>query len=289
MTRAAPPDFDPGPPPPSTLEVELSDAQLAAFARDGFVAVGRLTTDDELDWLRTVFDFLFEEKVGGFTGGYFDLGRPYDSDGEDLVPQVLHPSARVPRLRDTTLHRNARRVAEQLFGAASGELHTWDHMIRKPPLHGAELPWHQDEAYWDTGYRYAAVGCWVPLDDATPENGCLDFLPGSHEGAVLPHRHLGGDPAVHGLEIDPAHDLDVSDARTVPLRAGEATFHHCRTLHHSGPNRTSGPRRAYATEFQRPPERCDDDAPRPWVREGQQEWAASIERRTRSNPSPNSD
>lgn len=271
--------FDPGPPPPGDLRAEVTAEQVAAFHDQGFVAVGALTTAEELEWLREVFDHLFAERVGGFVGGYFDLSRPYDSDGEDRLPQVLYPSSRVPRLRDTLLFRNARAVARALLGAGDDDVQVWDHMIHKPAHHGEALPWHQDEAYWDTGFAYRAIGCWTPLDDATVDNGCLHFLPGSHRGAVLDHRHIGGDPAVHGLEVDPTVALDTAAEVAVPVPAGSATFHHCRTLHSSGPNRTDGVRRAYAIEFQDPPRPTDDDSPRPWVAEGQQEWAKSIVRR----------
>jgi len=46
-------------------------------------------------------------------------------------------------------------------------------MIRKPPRIGDALPWHQDEANWDPQFVYRALGCWLPLDDATPENGAM--------------------------------------------------------------------------------------------------------------------
>ena len=265
--------FDPGPPPAGELAVTLTESQVDAFHRDGFVAVGRVTTVAELDWLRDVVDHLFSAKVGGFRGAYFDLSRPYNSEGEDSVPQVLYPSSRVRELQDTILRRVGLAVASQLLEADPGDIQVWDHMIRKPPRHGQELPWHQDEAYWDTGFRYKAIGCWMPLDDATVDNGCLHFLPGSHLGPVLPHRHIGDDPAVHGLETDVDDDRD---AVAVELAAGEATFHHCRTLHRSGPNRTDGQRRAYANEYQLAPIPCEDDEPRPWVREGQLEWAKAI-------------
>jgi ectoine hydroxylase-related dioxygenase (phytanoyl-CoA dioxygenase family) len=77
------------------------------------------------------------------------------------------------------------------------------------------------------------------------------FLPGSHRGPLLPHRHLGGDPSVHLLELDV--EVDVSGAVEVPLRIGGATFHHSRTLHSTAGNRTDRPRRAFANEFQTPP------------------------------------
>ena len=60
---------------------------------------------------------------------------------------------------------------------------------------------------------------------------------------ILPHRHIGGDPRVHGLELDVPFDF--TNAVACPLPAGGATFHYNRTLHFSGANMTNMPRRAY--------------------------------------------
>ena len=100
--------FDPGLPPDGELDIELTDEQVAAFERDGFVTVGRITTDEELEWLRTIYDFLFAEKQGAFVGGYFDLSRPYNSEGDDHVPQIINPETRYPVLRETLYWRNGR-------------------------------------------------------------------------------------------------------------------------------------------------------------------------------------
>src|SRR5262245_29526359 len=89
--------FDPGPPPATVLEVRLTEEQIDRFHRDGFTSVERITTDEELEWVRPVYDHLFETR-GSFKGGYFDLARPYESEGQDLVPQVLSPEIRFPQL-----------------------------------------------------------------------------------------------------------------------------------------------------------------------------------------------
>jgi ectoine hydroxylase-related dioxygenase (phytanoyl-CoA dioxygenase family) len=133
-------------------------------------------------------------------------------------------------------------IAAQLLGAEQGALRGWGHTIRKPARVGEALPWHQDEAYWDPAFDYRALGCWLTLDPATPENGCLRFVPGSQTGGVRVHRHIGDDPSIHGPVTD---DVDDGAAVAVPLPAGGAIFHHCRTLHSSArpsgvPTRTSG-------------------------------------------------
>jgi ectoine hydroxylase-related dioxygenase (phytanoyl-CoA dioxygenase family) len=262
--------FDPGPPPDRILEVRLTAEQVDQFHRDGFTSVERITTDEELEWIRPIYDHLFDRK-GAFKGGYFDLARPYESDGLDLVPQVLHPEHRFPQLNATNAVRNARAIAAQLLERDAAELKTWSHLILKPPHVGGPLPWHQDEAYWDTRFAYRALGCWVPLDPATVASGCMHFIPGSHVGPVRPHRHIDDDPNVHGLWTEVADD---AQAVPVPIAPGGATFHHCRTLHMTTPNVSHHVRRAWATEVQVEPQPIPrgERPDRPWVREAEEAW-----------------
>ena len=229
------------------FEVDVTDDDVAFFHANGYLSIERITTDEEVDQLRGVFDELFAPS----SSSYFDVMRPAGADGAPIFPQTIMPELRHPELRDTTYVRNARRIAARLLDLDESETTHWGHMLDKPPRYGHEAPWHQDEAYWDPTLSYHAVGAWMPLDDADVDNGCMWFVPGSHLGPLLPHQHLGGDPTIHGLElIDP---VDTSTAVAVPLRAGGASFHHPRTLHFSRPNTTDRRRRAYANEFQSPP------------------------------------
>jgi hypothetical protein len=255
--------------PEVTFEPELGAAQVEEFRARGFTSVARITSDEELARLGELYDWLFAEKVQTVPGGFFDLSRPYESTGEDLQPQLLSPETRFPELRKTALFRNGRVLAARLLGVDAKELRGWGHMIRKPARVGAPLPWHQDEAYWDPAFDYRALGCWMPLDPATRESGCMSFIPGSHEGPVRAHRHVGDDPTVHALETD---DVDPSRAVAVPLAPGGAIFHHCRTLHSSGPNTSAHVRRAYANEFQLAPVPRRDPVSRPWIDAGRKAW-----------------
>jgi hypothetical protein len=255
--------------PSAELAVSLTPAQVDEFKTRGFTHVSRITSDDELAWLGELYDWLFAERTQAVPGGYFDLSRPYDSDGPDLQPQLLSPETLVPELRKTALFQNGRRLASVLLGAELAAVRGWGHMIRKPARIGAPLPWHQDEAYWDPAFDYAALGVWMPLDPATHESGCMSFIPGSHRRDVRKHRHVGDDPTVHALFTD---DVDERAAVPLPLAPGGAILHHCRTLHSSGPNRSDYARRAYANEFQLTPRKRAVPFDRPWVTEGRDAW-----------------
>lgn len=52
---------------------------------------------------------------------------------------------------------------------------------------GGAVPPHQDSTFLYTNTP-SAVGFWYALEDATLENGCLSFLPGSHRWAPIDKR-----------------------------------------------------------------------------------------------------
>jgi ectoine hydroxylase-related dioxygenase (phytanoyl-CoA dioxygenase family) len=124
----------------------------------------------------------------------------------------------------------------------------FEHAICKPAGIGAPTPWHQDEAHrYDPGVDYEQLSVWMPLQGATPENGCMQYVPGSQRGPVLEHRSLGGDTRKSALEC--IGDFDRANAVACPLPPGGAALHHCRTLHCAGANTTGEPRRAYVLAF----------------------------------------
>ena len=100
------------------------------------------------------------------------------------------------------------------------------HMILKPARYGCETPWHQDEAYWNPEDILNSLSVWLPLDPATEESGCMQFIPGSNKQGVRWHRHIDNNPLIHGLMTD---DVDPSEAISCPIPAGGATFHSPRT------------------------------------------------------------
>lgn len=225
--------------------IELSAAQIQGFHRDGFLALDALTKPEETATLREVYDELFASRRSDLGRDHLDLGA-VDEDGRETLTQILNPAKHAPTLGDTQARINALSIARQLLGAETSA--GGDHAIMKPPGHGAPTPWHQDEAYWDPRYRHSGISIWMPLQEATLDNGCMQFLPGSHALDVVPHRLVDAD--AHALEV--AEPVDEDRAVACPIPAGGCTIHHCRTLHYAGPNRSDGPRRAYIMGFSVP-------------------------------------
>lgn len=227
--------------------VTLSPDQIARFREDGFLAIRGLTSAEEIERLRGIYDRLFDGKVGYERGRQLDMVSPEDDAGKTPgLSQILNPAEFAPELRETLFRKNALAVAQQLLGA---DATLWfEHAISKPALHGAATPWHQDEAHRnDEGVAYDQISIWLPLQQATVENGCLRYIPGSNRGEVLTHHSPNDDPRIMALEC--AGGFDASRESFVPLNAGDACVHDSLTLHGAGPNLTGTPRRAYIMAF----------------------------------------
>lgn len=153
--------------------VALTEGQIDFYHQQGYLALDAVTTPEEVEWLRDVYDRLFESRAGRASGDQFDLGGADEEGKPARLPQILNPSKYAPELKQGLFRTNALAVARQLLGPeaeAAGE-----HAIFKPARTGAETPWHQDEAYWDPNLDYTSLSIWIPLQPATLENGCMQL------------------------------------------------------------------------------------------------------------------
>jgi ectoine hydroxylase-related dioxygenase (phytanoyl-CoA dioxygenase family) len=145
-----------------------------------------------------------------------------------------------------------------------------DLLFNKPAKYGSEKPWHQDNASLEVEPASSLVGCWVALDDADVENGCMRFLPGSHTWGLLPHvrdrfgtcvdlpvlveelrrRNLVAPAAGRDAATDEELREVVRMAEIAqPLRAGSCLFQHNLVLHNTAPNRSQRRRRSLTTWY----------------------------------------
>lgn len=253
----------------SDMSFTLNADQITFFHREGYLTIPAITAPEEVAQLRGIYDHLFAIKAGRQAGDHLDLSST-DEDGQTpTLPQILNPAKYAPELLNTTFRTNALTIARQLLGAEAE--FRFEHAIMKPAHTGVETPWHQDEAYWEPGLEYNDLSIWIPLQEATLENGCMQFVPGSHMQDVLPHHSIGHDPRIIGLEVDGADAL-AAGAVACPIPAGGATVHHCRTLHYTGPNRSNGPRRAYILAFGTPPQQRAVARDFYWLAQQQTKW-----------------
>lgn len=260
----------------TTPKIELTPAQIAEFHERGFLCIPQISTPEEVALLRGVFDRLFAQKAGRSEGAQFDMvTHDEDDDQPQALPAIINPVNFAPELRDTIFRSNAAAIARQLLGPSVTA--SFEHAILKPPRYGAATPWHQDEATRvDANFDYEQLSIWMPLQEATLENGCMQYIPGTHSQDVLPHRSPKSDPKIHAIEC--AGGFDPAAAILCPLPAGGAVMHHGRTLHYAGPNNSDIPRRAYILAFEIPPKPSTRQRDFYWNRDKQ---TAGLDRKRR--------
>ncbi|KKO97052.1 hypothetical protein THAR02_10840 [Trichoderma harzianum] len=119
-------------------------------------------------------------------------------------------------------------------------------VICKQPEIGGAVPPHQDSTFLYTSAP-SAVGFWYALEDATLENGCLSFLPGSHRWAPVEKRLVrkaGGTGTEivdnDGLKFPPGEEYggEQLDGEYIPgeVKAGDLVLIHGNMLHKSERN-----------------------------------------------------
>jgi len=125
-----------------------------------------------------------------------------------------------------------------------GSVRFWhDQLFCKPAKHGGNVAWHQDYSYWTRTKPLAHLTCWVALDDVDLENGCLHYIPGSHNWELLPATGLAGDMEAIESVLDESQWEQFQNPAPIKLKAGECTFHHPLLVHGSFANDSDRPRR----------------------------------------------
>lgn len=214
------------------LYILQQTAQFQLFESHGYLKVEALISDEEILWYRQCFDQFISGEIatGSQRSDLSGIGA-----NEELITQIMRPSLLYSELATSALYKRVLALARMLMG---GDMEIdFDMLINKAPHTQQATPWHQDAAYWIDMPDKRALSCWIALDDATIDNGCMWYVPGSHLKPLRQHQQIvQGGPLIC--------ECSESEGLAVPLKAGEGTFHHGRTLHYSRGNVTSGQRRA---------------------------------------------
>lgn len=165
------------------------------------------------------------------------------NEGDPIFTQIVNVWQQDEILRELTLSPRLAALAGQLAGVP---LRLWhDHLLVKPPHNGAPTEFHQDAPYWPYLDGQHALSVWVALVDVPVERGCMSFLPGSHTRRGIRATNLAD--ARDLFEAVP--DLAWEPRVTVPLRAGDVTFHSGYTAHAASANATAEFRYAHVVIY----------------------------------------
>lgn len=198
----------------------LGDADLRSYDEDGFILLRSLVRPSGVRRL-------VDECMAAWTA----VKGPYDPKGtwlENALLADIHRRSRTVRdyyFEGPLVEIAGRLVGENVKGVTS-------QLTFKMRGNTRPFAWHQDNGYGELD-PYNAITCLTALEDNDQETGCLWILPGSHrQGQIAP----GLSPEEKRAQREIVLKVDESQARPMPMRAGDCLIFTCWTLHKSGGN-----------------------------------------------------
>jgi len=224
----------------------LNDDQIAFFHERGYLVVENLVPTEDL---RPVIEEITEEidkradqlvEAGALSRSYAEEGfetrlARISQETDELALSIWNGILHGPAIFHLITHPRLLDAAEQICGPELIASSVYRLRPKIPNYGYGAVPWHQDSSYLEPYCDKALVmTVWLPLVDATEENGCLWVIPNSHRSPVATHRlHESG----KYLEID-EQNLPQGERLCCPVPKGGALLLTNRTVHGSFANRT---------------------------------------------------
>ena len=245
----------------------VTEEQIRFFEENGYLKFGQALEPEAVEALRAGLDRVIALELEGGDDASPEFKYGHDRRGDAPTqsgrqPRAIHQFVnmwkRDEAYNDTIRHPLTAGTARALL--RTSEVRLWhDQIISKPPRDNGHFRFHQDFYFWPLS-EPRIVSCWLALDDATVENGCMHVIPGSHRdprfspearaaevAAVERAKAQGQTP--EKTERDKMAEKHATVGVPVELKAGECMFHHCLNFHATPQNVTDRERRAFVMIF----------------------------------------
>jgi ectoine hydroxylase-related dioxygenase (phytanoyl-CoA dioxygenase family) len=231
------------------MKWQISQEQILFYQTNGFVVIEDFLSPGELEhWRASVMEAVTERGGKKMPGKDTKVGED-DGINEDaeyygkVFDQLLNLWQTNDKVKELMLDERIGEMAAKLAGVEG--IRIWhDQALFKRPW-ANPTAWHLDTPFWSFSDR-KALSIWVALDDATLENGCLYFIPGSFKHTTYENKGIG-------KNMDSIFEVYPQFARTAPyvanMKAGSCSFHNGLTIHGAGANMTPGFRRAMTCAY----------------------------------------
>lgn len=213
----------------------IQDEEIRFYEKNGYVKLKKVIEEPALKYLRefiTAAVYIRKKK---------DRRRLAEkTEYEQSFLQCGYLCWDYPSIKDYVLGKRFAGIARDLMQVSGVRL--WhDQALFKEP-NGRATPIHQDSSYWPVKEPQYTTTLWLALNDITKNMGCLYFYPGTHDLEFKEYVDIFQNP--HTPKI-----LKERQKVSVPLNAGDATFHSGLTFHGTDENQTNKFRKGMTTIF----------------------------------------
>jgi len=232
-----------------TMNTTLTQDQIDQYQRDGALIYRNLLSAAEVDSLLDNISAAVREMGDAKAASNTDFGKDAKKSAEtEYYDQVFVQKLNLWKINDT--------VKRLFLGAELGEMlckltgvegmRIWhDQTLQKMPW-ANPTAWHLDNPYWSF-YSRNSISIWIALDDATVENGCMYYIPGSHKEAEF-ERSVPIGPSI-GKLFKAYPEWAEKKPIVGRMKRGDCGFHNGLTAHGAGANMTPGYRRAMTCAY----------------------------------------
>ncbi|KAL7634144.1 UNVERIFIED_CONTAM: hypothetical protein RMT77_015472 [Armadillidium vulgare] len=252
----------------------LTSVDLEKFRKDGFLVVPNILSDQEItsmknachriveemnpsEHARTIFNttdndqgrsdyfldsgdkirFFFEEEA-------LDENKELKVDKHLAINKIGHALHWwVPEFKEVSFSPKIKTISGELGFKRPALVQSM--YIFKQPGFGGEVTPHKDSTFLSTEPQ-SCIGLWFALEDATEENGCLWFSPGSHRNPT--ERRFIRNPDRDGpltIFTSPPDPHDPSKYVSVPVKRGTLVLIDGQVDHMSAKNTSKNSRHIY--------------------------------------------
>ena len=226
------------------MNTELTEEQIAAYRRDGFLVVREFLSPAEraelLAGIEQAVRQLGSYKLGGARQEKWLEG---DSFYDRVFLQRINLWKINAAVKKYLLAPELGRMLCRLEGIDG--IRIWhDQTLQKQPW-ANPTAWHADNPKWSYHSRHA-ISIWIALDAATPQNGCMYYLPGSHRNENYDDVPISQEMGLYFEQFPQFREvMPVAGEMAI----GDAGFHNGLLAHGAGPNMTPRWRRAMTAGY----------------------------------------
>ena len=168
----------------------LTRDQIDFFNANGYLSGVKMLDQQQVECLQTELSELADVNHPGHDY-FYEFHSNESSDPSTILFHALGAWRITPGFHDVLWNPRFLVAASQLLG--NKPIRFWhDQIFSKPAKRGGVVAWHQDYSYWTRTKPIAHLTCWCGLDDSTKENGCLQYIAGSHKWGLLPKPVIAG-------------------------------------------------------------------------------------------------
>ncbi|MEM7131991.1 MAG: phytanoyl-CoA dioxygenase family protein [Chloroflexota bacterium] len=224
------------------MNTQISESKLDFYHENGYVVIEGLLDEADLGLWREALHQATEQHMA--LNAHHNQNR--DGYYKDVFIQCVNLWKTSEQIKQLIVAPRLGKLAAELAGVDGVRLYH-DHALIKQPW-ANPTNWHIDNPM-DPFYSRQSIMLWIALDDATLQNGCMYFLPGTHKSSHFEQFHGNlGEAKIDSL-LSAYPEWAHIDPIPAEAKAGAGVFINGMVAHAAGPNMTNHPRRAMAMLF----------------------------------------